>query len=340
MLSFVGLSVSATVLFLLGRCYAVYHWQNLVFSSQAVGFARMLSSVREVAAHTEAAQVDCCGLRTCCISWRRIVAGLNKKNIMSVIGRNEVWHCIRRSLPQTANTWDKKKTFFSGTDQDFEFGYTLLSMENILCRTFWFDRPLLWSARHCPAPSLLRDGCKEQGAKHTILLQKPKPRLHHSKDVGQQNGYIETTLSSSESGHWASESHLLCWRKETELFPLCLPLLFLQNQLCSGRAQQPSLPCESRGLWTFPNWGMSPCPEWLCAHTVSYSCAVLLQRRDRRGVQQKQHLAPGNLFMSSGGDWAKEKMTWSPQVSSWAFSLGREAWRVVFNMWFEICCWH
>lgn len=58
--------------------------------------------------------------------------------------------------------WDKKKTFFSGTDQDFEFGYTLLSMENILCRTFWFDRPLLWSARHCPAPSLLRDGCKEQ----------------------------------------------------------------------------------------------------------------------------------------------------------------------------------
>lgn len=216
MLSFVGLSVSATVLFLLGRCYAVYHWQNLVFSSQAVGFARMLSSVREVAAHTEAAQVDCCGLRTCCISWRRIVAGLNKKNIMSVIGRNEVWHCIRRSLPQTANTWDKKKTFFSGTDQDFEFGYTLLSMENILCRTFWFDRPLLWSARHCPAPSLLRDGCKEQGAKHTILLQKPKPRLHHSKDVGQQNGYIEMTLSSSESGHWASESHLLCWRKETK----------------------------------------------------------------------------------------------------------------------------
>lgn len=136
MLSFVGLSVSATVLFLLGRCYAVYHWQNLVFSSQTVGFARMLSSVREVAAHTEAAQVDCCGLRTCCISWRRIVAGLNKKNIMSVIGRNEVWHCIRRSLPQTANTWDKKKTFFSGTDQDFEFGYTLLSMENILCKPF------------------------------------------------------------------------------------------------------------------------------------------------------------------------------------------------------------
>lgn len=216
MLSFVGLSVSATVLFLLGRCYAVYHWQNLVFSSQTVGFARMLSSVREVAAHTEAAQVDCCGLRTCCISWRRIVAGLNKKNIMSVIGRNEVWHCIRRSLPQTANMWDRKKTFFSGTDQDFEFGYTLLSMENILCRTFWFDRPLLWSARHCPAPSLLRDGCKEQGAKHTILLQKPKPRLHHSKDEGQQNGYIEMTLSSSESGHWASESHLLCWRKETE----------------------------------------------------------------------------------------------------------------------------
>lgn len=179
-----------------------------------------------------------------------------------------------------------------------------------------------------------------QGAKHTILLQKPKPRLHHSKDEGQQNGYIEMTLSSSESGHWASESHLLCWRKETELFPLCLPLLFLQNQLCSGRAQQPSLPCESRGLWTFPNWGMSLCPEWLCAHAVSYSCVVLLQRRDRRGVQQKQHLAPGNLFMSSGGDWAKEKMTWSPQVSSWAFSLGREAWRVVFNMWFEICCWH
>lgn len=112
MLSFVGLSVSATVLFLLGRCYAVYHWQNLVFSSQAVGFARMLSSVREVAAHTEAAQVDCCGLRTCCISWRRIVAGLNKKSIMSVIWRNEVWHCIRRSLPQTLQICGTKRRHF------------------------------------------------------------------------------------------------------------------------------------------------------------------------------------------------------------------------------------
>lgn len=40
-----------------------------------------------------------------------------------------------------------------------------------------------------------------QGAKHTILLQKPKPRLHHSRDEGQQNGYIEMTLSSSESGY-------------------------------------------------------------------------------------------------------------------------------------------
>lgn len=51
MLSFVGLSVSATVLFPLGRCYAVYHQQNLVFSSQAVGFASMLSSAREAASH-------------------------------------------------------------------------------------------------------------------------------------------------------------------------------------------------------------------------------------------------------------------------------------------------
>lgn len=40
-----------------------------------------------------------------------------------------------------------------------------------------------------------------QGAKHTILLQKPKPGLHQLRDEGQQNGYTEMILSSSESGH-------------------------------------------------------------------------------------------------------------------------------------------
>lgn len=40
---------------------------------------------------------------------------------------------------------------------------------------------------------------------------------------------------------------------------------------------------------------------------------------------------PGNLFMAGDDDWAKKKMIWSPQVSSWAFSLGRGVWGAILT---------
>lgn len=160
--------------------------------------------------HTEAAQVACCGLRTCCIGWGRIPAGLSKKSTVSVIWSNEVWCCIRRSLPWTLQICGTKKDIFFW--QRSELWIWLNSAQHgkyMLCSTFWLDRPLLWSAR---LSSLLAQRWV-QGAKHTILLQKPKPGLHQLRDEGQQNGYTEMILSSSESGHWALESHPLCWRK-------------------------------------------------------------------------------------------------------------------------------
>lgn len=84
-------------------------------------------------------------------------------------------------------------------------------------------------------------------------------------------------------------------------------------------------------------WGLPAYPHWLCACALSYSSAILLQGRGCGGVQH----GLGNLFMAGHDDWAKETMIWSPQVSSWVFSLGRGVWQVIFNMWIEqVYCWH
>lgn len=227
--------------------------------------------------HTEAAQVACCGLRTCCIGWGRIPAGLSKKSTVSVIWSNEVWCCIRRSLPWTLQIYGTKKDIFFW--QTSELWIWLNSAQHgkyMLCSTFWLDRPLLWSARHCSAPSLLRDGCKEQNTPYCFKnpnLDCTNWEMKVSRMVTQKWSFLPLKVDTEHRSHIR-----FAGGNKQRQFALCLPLLSLQNQI-SGRAQQPSLPCESKELWTFPSWGMSPCPEWLCAHAVSYSCAVLSQRR-------------------------------------------------------------
>lgn len=115
-----------------------------------------------------------------------------------------------------------------------------------------------------------------------------------------------------------------------------------------------SYPAESTLLWesttAFALWiqrTMNFPPTEGCvrilnnfACALSYSSAILLQRKGCGSVQHKQHLAPGNLFTAADDDWAKKNMTRSHQVSSRTFSHGRVAWGAIFNIQFEKCCWY
>lgn len=274
--------------------------------------------------------------------------------------------------PWTLHVWDKKRLFFffflaktnalnlvkrvrstcafrKAADVSLDHRYLwywwplLLSMETMLSAApFALTGLLQWCASYFWAPSLRWD----------LVVKHPSCTSMHSIAFKTQAQVIP--LERWRSMEWLHRNDTLFLWKQTVSIRVISALLEEKKIRGSFHYFYHSYPAESTLLWesttVFALWIqriMNFPPTEGCLHilsnfayALSYSCAILLQKRGCGSVQHKQHLAPGNLFTAADDDWAKESMTWSHQVSSWAFSHGRVAWGAIFNIRIEICCWY
>lgn len=209
----------------------------------------------------------------------------------------------------------------------------------VLYSTCWLDRPFV-AVYHFRSLSLLWD---------SVVKHLSCPSTH---SIALKTQTQITLLERWRSAEWLCRNDPSTLWKQTASIWVTFALLEEKNRggfhyfyrrfpcrISSALGEHSSLLClvNQQNYKLSSKWGLSIYPDWLCAYALNYSCAILLQER---GCGSVQH-GLGNLFMADDDDRAKKKMIWSPQVSSWAFSLGRGVWGLIFNMWIEqICCWH